>query len=75
MEADLPISSTKQAIKAREFLAVERKELEQSRLRYEDIAARGAEALSRYDREIAYGGDDEMARAGSLALLYNQISW
>ncbi len=75
MGADLPKSAAKRAIKAREFLAIERKELEQARPRYEDIVARGAEALSRYDREIAHGGDDDMARAGSLALLYNQISW
>mgnify|MGYP001591226359 CR=1 FL=1 len=41
--------------------------------RYVDIVQRGAEALSRYDREIAHTSD-AMAVATALALKYNHIS-
>lgn len=50
-------------------------ELAERRDRYQSVVERGAEALSRYDREIAYGGNDELARASSLALPYNNIAW
>jgi hypothetical protein len=40
--------------------------------RYTDIVQRGAEALSRYDREIAHTSD-AMAVATALALKYNHI--
>lgn len=75
LERELPKPAAKRIIKARQILEAERRSLEQARARYEDVIARGAEALSRYDREIAYGGNDELARAGTLALLFNQISW
>ncbi len=75
VEQDLPKPAAKRIIKARQILEAERTGLEQARLHYEDVIARGTEALSRYDREIAYGGNDELARAGTLALLYNQIAW
>lgn len=42
--------------------------------RYTDLAERGVEALSNYDRTIAYGGNDAIAIASSLALKYNHIS-
>ncbi|QOJ14003.1 MAG: hypothetical protein HRU75_04840 [Planctomycetia bacterium] len=75
MERERPKAPAKRIIAARERLESERRELEAARARYQEIIDRGAEALSRYDREIAYGGNDEMARAGTLALLYNQIAW
>lgn len=75
LERELPKPAAKRIIKARQLLEGERRGLEQTRLHYEDVIERGAEALSRYDREIAYGGNDELARAGTLALLYNQIAW
>ncbi len=75
VERDLPKPAAKRIVKARQILEAERRDLEQARLHYEDVIACGAEALSRYDREIAYGGNDELARAGTLALLYNQIAW
>lgn len=75
MERELPKPRAKRIIAVRERLESERRELEDARLRYQEIIDRGAAALSRYDREIAYGGNDEMARAGTLALLYNQIAW
>lgn len=70
----LPKTPAKRIIKLRELLDAERRCIEQARARYEDVIARGAEALSDYDRRLSYGGDDELARAGALALLYNQIS-
>ncbi len=75
LERELPKPAAKRIIKARQLLEGERRGLEQTRLHYEDVIERGAEALSRYDREIAYGGNDELARAGTLALLFNQIAW
>lgn len=75
MDRDLPKSRAKRIIAVRERLESEQRELEAARLRYQEIIDRGAEALSRYDREIAYGGNDELARAGTLALLFNQAAW
>ncbi len=75
MERDLPKARAKRIIAVRERLESERRELDEARVRYQEIIDRGAEALSRYDREIAYGGNDELARAGTLALLFNQAAW
>lgn len=75
LERELPRPTARRLIKAQEILAAERRDLEQARHRYENVLARGADALSRYDREIAYGGNDELARAGTLALMFNQIAW
>lgn len=75
MERDLPKARAKRIIAVRERLESEQRELEAARARYQEIIDRGAEALSRYDREIAYGGNDELARAGTLALLFNQAAW
>lgn len=75
MEQELPKPRAKRIIAARERLESEQRELEAARVRYQEIIDRGTEALSRYDREIAYGGNDELARAGTLALLFNQAAW
>lgn len=75
MERELPKPRAKRIIAVRERLESERRELDQARVRYQEIIDRGAEALSHYDREIAYGGNDELARAGTLALLFNQAAW
>jgi hypothetical protein len=75
MERGLPKPRAKRIIAVRDRLESERRELGEARVLYQEIIDRGAAALSRYDREIAYGGNDEMARAGTLALLYNQIAW
>jgi hypothetical protein len=71
---DLPKARARRIIQARQLQEAERARLEELRERYQDVVTRGALALSRYDREIAYGGNDELARAGTLALLFNQIS-
>ncbi|MFO0838353.1 MAG: hypothetical protein U1D55_07465 [Phycisphaerae bacterium] len=73
LERDLPKNPAKRLAKVREMLGREEQQLVADRERYEDIVARGAEALSRFDREIAYGGNDELARAGTIALKYNHI--
>lgn len=73
LERDLPKNSAKRVAKMREMLQREEQQLAADRQRYEELIARGAEALSRYDREIAHGGNDELARASSLALKYNHI--
>lgn len=52
-----------------------RQELERSRERLADLEARGAEALSRYDRTIAFSGDDERAVQVSTGLVRNHIRW
>lgn len=73
LERDLPKNATKRRTKMRELLKREEHQLAEDREQYEAVIARGAEALSRYDREIAYGGNDELARACTLALKYNHI--
>lgn len=73
LEQALPRNPAKRVAKMRELLEHEELQLAADRQRYDEIIARGAEALSRYDREIAYGGNDELARASSLALKYNHI--
>lgn len=72
LERELPKNPAKRAEKLRALLSHERERVQQDKRRYQDIAERGAEALSRYDREIAHTSD-EMARASSLALKYNHI--
>ncbi|TWT44946.1 hypothetical protein RAS1_13660 [Phycisphaerae bacterium RAS1] len=75
MAQELPMPRVKRIIAVREQLESERRELDAARVRYQEIIDRGTAALSRYDREIAYGGNDEMARAGTLALLFQQAAW
>lgn len=58
-----------------ERLDEERRELTQDIIRYREIVERGVEALSRYDREIVYGGNDELPRASTIALKCNHIAF
>lgn len=74
-DRELPKSGVKRLVKARALLDAERLGLEEDRVRYQQIVDRGADALSRYDREIAHGGNLETARASALALKYNHIAW
>ncbi len=59
---------------ATDLLAKARESLKQTILRYEDVVNRGAEALSHYDRTIAFQNDDD-ALQGSLALIFNHICY
>lgn len=52
-----------------------RQELERSQRRMTELQDQGVEALSRYDREIAYGGDDERAIQMSTWLVGNHIAY
>lgn len=75
MQRELPKPIARRIVALRDRVEFEKRELAAARVRYQEIVDRGAEALGRYDREIAYGGNDDMARAGTLALLFNQAAW
>lgn len=74
IEQELPKNPAKRAEKLRTMLAEERQRVEEDKWRYQEIVERGAEALSRYDREIAHS-NDEMAVATALSLKYNHIRY
>lgn len=74
-DRELPKRGPKRLVMARELLDAERRGLEADQQRYLEIVERGADALSRYDRVIAHGGDLEMARASALALTFNHVAW
>lgn len=69
----LPKNPKKRSQMMREMLEREEASLTADKSRYADIVERGAEALSRYDREIAQTSD-AMAVATALALKYSHIS-
>jgi len=73
LDAGLPKNAGKRLAKLRELIDREREQLDADRRRYVEVAERGAEALSRYDREIAHTSD-AMARATALALKYRHVS-
>lgn len=75
VERDLPKQPAKRIVAARSLLERDQAKLAETIREYEAVVERGADALSQYDREIAYRGDLEMARAGTIAILYNQIAW
>jgi hypothetical protein len=75
VERDLPRQPAKRIVAARSLLERDQTKLGDTIREYEAVVERGADALSQYDREIAYRGDLEMARAGTIAILYNQIAW
>lgn len=74
IERELPKNPAKRAVRLRELLARERERVVVDKRRYQEIVDKGAEALSRYDREIAHTSD-EMARATALSLKYNHICY
>lgn len=69
----LPKGRVKRHAKLMRLFDEETAHLAQFEKNYRDLIERGAEALSKYDREIAYGGDRELAVASSLALRVNHI--
>lgn len=73
LEPRLPKNPTKRMQVLREMLEKERASLAADYDRYKRIVERGAEALSRYDREIAHTSD-AMAVATALSLKYSHIS-
>lgn len=52
-----------------------RQELQRSQRRLTELQEQGVEALSRYDREIAFSGDDERAIQMSTWLVGNHIAY
>lgn len=70
----LPRQPAKREQRLRDLLKSELAGLEADKLRYQEIVLLGAEALSDYDRTIAYRNDEE-AWAGSLALKYNHLCY
>lgn len=69
----LPKNPKKRLQAMREMLELEQASLAADKERYIDIVQRGAESLSRFDREIAHTSD-AIAVATALALKYNHIS-
>lgn len=74
MGRELPKNPVKRKEKLRTLLEQEKQRVAYDKRRYQEIVERGAEALSRYDGEIAHTSD-EMARATALALKYNHIRY
>ena len=70
----LPRDMAKRRVKLSQLLADQTRQLEEDKTKYREVAERGSQALSEYDRTIAYGGDDELAVASTLALKFNHIS-
>ncbi|QDV90755.1 hypothetical protein RAS2_18380 [Phycisphaerae bacterium RAS2] len=74
LERELPKNPIKRKEKLRAMLEQEKQRVAHDKRRYQEIVELGAEALSRYDREIAHT-TDEMARATALALKYNHLRY
>ncbi len=74
IERELPKNPKKRSEKLQSLLTQERERVEQDKRRYQEIVERGAEALSRYDREIAHTSD-AMAVATALSLKFNHIRY
>ncbi len=70
----LPNDIVKRRAKLLSMLADAERQLREDESRYRDLLARGAAALSEYDRNIAYGGNDRLAWASAVALKFNHIS-
>ena len=50
------------------------RQLEEDKARYAELVEHGVKVLSDFDRNIAHGGNDELAWASAIALKYNHIS-
>jgi hypothetical protein len=74
IERELPKNPAKRLEKLRAALSAEQARVEADKRRYQEIIEKGAEALSRYDREIAHTSD-QMAVATALALKYCHIRY
>ena len=69
-----PKNAVKRRAMMQQMLAGQRAQLVEDEQRYQRLIEDGADALSQYDREIAHGGDDELAWASAISLKYNHIS-
>jgi hypothetical protein len=69
-----PKAVVKRRAMMEQMLANQRLQLTDDEQRYQTLLKDGVEALSRYDREIAHGGNDELAWASAIALKFNHVS-
>jgi hypothetical protein len=69
-----PKAAAKRCLMMDKMLASQRVQLAEDEQRYQCLLKDGVEALSRYDREIAHGGNDDLAWASAIALKYNHVS-
>ena len=69
----LPRDRAKRLKKLRDMRAERQARLEADRRRYVQLVEMGAAALSEFDRSIAHGGDEELAWASAVALVYTHI--
>lgn len=63
----------KRHAKLRSMLEDARRQLQEDERRYDELIEKGVDALSDYDKNIAYSGNDELAWASAIALKYNHI--
>lgn len=71
----VPKDARKRAVVLEQLLRDQQSQLDRDITRYEQLIEQGAAALSDYDRNIAYSGNDEMALASAFALKYSQIAF
>lgn len=70
----LPKNPAKRLAFLQKMLNDQLRQLAEDESRYQELIDRGAEALSKYDREIAHGGNDDLAWASAVALKFNHVS-
>jgi hypothetical protein len=73
MSPRLPKNKAKRAAALRTMLEDQTSQLAADKKRYAELVERGTAALSDYDRNIAHGGNEELAWASAVALKYNHI--
>jgi hypothetical protein len=69
----LPKNPSKRSEALRQWLADQRRQLEEDCRRYAELLEHRIDALSDYDRNIAHGGNEDMAWSTAVALKYNHI--
>jgi hypothetical protein len=69
-----PKAAPKRRTVMQQMLKSQHKQLAEDEARYQDLIDRGTDALSAYDKEIAHGGNEDLAWASAIALKYNHIA-
>ena len=69
-----PKNPAKRRALVEQMLAEQRTQLAEDEKRYQNLIDDGVDALSQYDREIAHGGNDDLAWASAVALKFTHIS-
>jgi hypothetical protein len=69
-----PKNPVKRRAAMQQMFASQQKQLAEDETRYQDLIDRGTDALSAYDKDIAHGGDEQLAWASAIALKYNHIT-